>query len=54
MAEEDYTANVAKAAVEVATIIIETIGEAAEDIDVVVESISDEVAVDLEIIIMAK
>ena len=51
MTEENYAANVTEAAVEASTIIIETIGESAEDMAAAAEAITKEATVDMEIII---
>ena len=53
MVEVDYTANVAEAAVEYATIIIETIVEAVEDMAAAAEAITKEDLVHVAIMIMA-
>ena len=53
MVEVDYTANVAEAAVEYATTIIETIVEAVEDMAAAAEAITKEDLVHVAIMIMA-
>ena len=52
MAEEHYSANVAEAAVEDSTIITETIGETAEDMEAVSEAITKEATVEVAMMIM--
>ena len=52
MAEAYYTANMLESFVEATTIIMEKIGEAAEDMETAAEKITKEVTMDVAIMIM--